>query len=48
VVAVNKWDAIDAEKRKDVKSDLERKLQFLDFAEFQTISARMGTGIERC
>jgi len=47
VVAVNKWDAIDAEKRKDVKSDLERKLQFLDFAEFQTISARMGTGIEK-
>ena len=46
VVAVNKWDAIDSEKRKDVKSDLERKLQFLDFAEFQTISARMGTGIE--
>jgi GTP-binding protein len=46
VVAVNKWDAIDAEKRKDVKSDLERKLQFLDFADFQTISARMGTGIE--
>jgi GTP-binding protein len=46
VVAVNKWDAIDAEKRKDVKSDLERKLQFLDFADFQAISARMGTGIE--
>ena len=46
VVAVNKWDAIDAEKRKDVKSDLERKLQFLDFADFQTISARMGTGIK--
>ena len=46
VVAVNKWDAIDSEKRKDVKSDLERKLQFLDFADFQTISARMGTGIE--
>ena len=45
VVAVNKWDAIDSEQRKDVKSDLERKLQFLDFAEFQTISARMGTGI---
>jgi GTP-binding protein len=46
VVAVNKWDAIDAEKRKDVKSDLERKLQFLDFADFPTISARMGTGIK--
>jgi GTP-binding protein len=47
VVAVNKWDAIDADKRKDVKSDLERKLQFLDFAEFQQISARMGTGIKQ-
>ena len=46
VVAVNKWDAIDAQKRKDVKSDLERKLQFLDFADFETISARMGTGID--
>jgi GTP-binding protein len=47
VVAVNKWDAIDAEKRKDVKTDLERKLQFLDFADFRTISARMGAGIEQ-
>jgi GTP-binding protein len=46
VVAVNKWDAIDADKRKDVKSELERKLQFLEFADFQTISARMGAGIE--
>ena len=46
VVAVNKWDAIDTEKRKDVKSDLERKLQFLDFAEFHNISARHGTGIK--
>src|SRR6185295_18440320 len=30
VVAVNKWDAIDSVKRKDVKNDLERKLQFLE------------------
>ena len=45
-VAVNKWDAIDAEKRKDIKSDLERKLQFLSFADFQTISALKGTGIK--
>jgi GTP-binding protein len=47
VVAVNKWDAVDTEKRKDVKSDLERKLQFLDFAEFHNISARHGTGIKK-
>ena len=46
VVAINKWDAGDEDKRKDVKKDLERKLQFLDFAEFQHISARMGTGIK--
>ena len=46
VVAINKWDAVDEEKRKDVKKDMERKLQFLDFAEFQHISARMGTGIK--
>jgi len=46
VVAVNKWDAIDTDKREDVKSDLERKLQFLDFAAFHTLSARHGTGIK--
>jgi GTP-binding protein len=46
VVAINKVDAIDAEKRKEVKTDLERKLFFLDFAEFVPISARMGTGIK--
>src|SRR5207253_7607799 len=46
VVAVNKWDAVQSEGRKEVKSDLERKLRFLDFAEFHTISARMGTGIK--
>ncbi|HUL95039.1 MAG TPA: ribosome biogenesis GTPase Der [Usitatibacter sp.] len=46
VVAVNKWDAVDSVKRKEVKSELERKLQFLDFAEFVPISARMGTGIK--
>ncbi|HEX4331519.1 MAG TPA: ribosome biogenesis GTPase Der [Usitatibacter sp.] len=47
VVAVNKWDAVDSEKRKDVKNDLERKLQFLDFADFVPMSARMGTGIKQ-
>jgi GTPase len=46
VVAVNKWDAIDAEKRKDVQSELERKLQFLDFAAFAPISALKGTGVK--
>jgi GTP-binding protein len=46
-VAVNKWDAVDEVKRKEVKSGLERKLQFLDFAGFHTISARHGTGLKQ-
>jgi GTP-binding protein len=45
-VAVNKWDAVDADQRKTVKTDLERKLQFLEFAGFHTISALKGTGIK--
>jgi GTP-binding protein len=47
VVAVNKVDAIDSDKRKDIATDLERKLHFLDFAEFHSISARHGTGIKK-
>ncbi len=46
VVAINKWDAIDADKREEVKDTLERKLQFLDFASFTNISALKGTGIK--
>jgi GTP-binding protein len=46
VVAVNKWDAVPPDKREDVISDLERKLQFLDFADFARVSARHGTGIK--
>jgi GTP-binding protein len=46
VVAVNKWDAIDADKRKEVQDDLERKLAFLDFAPFVPISALKGSGIK--
>jgi len=46
VVAINKWDAIDADKREEVKSTLERKLQFLDFASFTNISALKGAGVK--
>ncbi len=45
-VAVNKWDAVDAQERKEAKTDLERKLSFLDFAEFVPISALKGTGLK--
>jgi len=45
VVGVNKWDGLPADKRDQVKMDLERKLNFLFFAKFHFISALKGSGI---
>ena len=45
VVAVNKWDGLAPEQRRQVQVDLERKLPFLDFAEQLHISALHGTGV---
>lgn len=45
VVAVNKWDALDASAREKLKSELDRKLYFLGFARTHHISALKGTGI---
>jgi GTP-binding protein len=45
VVAVNKWDAADAEQRTQAKRDLERKMGFMDFAAHHFISAREGKGV---
>ena len=45
VVGVNKWDGLPADKRDQVKMDLERKLNFLSFAKFHFISALKGSGI---
>ena len=42
VVAINKMDAIDKEKREEVQTDLERKLQFLEFA--ASSASRRDTG----
>jgi len=46
VVAVNKWDAVGAHERDQVRDGLERKLRFLDFARFASISALRGSGIK--
>ncbi len=40
VVAVNKWDGLDATARANVKRELDRKLGFLGFAAQHTISAQ--------
>ena len=45
VVAVNKWDAVPAGRRDDVKADLDRKAAFLAFARHHYISAREGRGV---
>lgn len=45
VIAVNKWDALDASQRERLKSELDRKLHFLDFARTHHISALKGTGL---
>jgi GTPase len=45
VVAVNKWDAADKDKRERMKSELAWKLGFLNFAQVHTISAKEGRGL---
>jgi GTP-binding protein len=45
VVAVNKWDGLQSDQRDQVKNDIDRKLDFLGFAEMKFISALKGTGI---
>ena len=45
VVAVNKWDAVPAARRDDVKRELDRKASFLAFARHHYVSARDGRGV---
>ena len=45
VVALNKWDGIDTDERDWIKSELHRRLQFIDYADIHFISALHGTGV---
>ncbi len=45
VIAVNKWDGLEKSERERVKAELERRLQFVDFAKLYFISALHGTGV---
>ncbi|MEX2961394.1 ribosome biogenesis GTPase Der [Microbulbifer sp. TYP-18] len=45
VVALNKWDGLEADHRDFVKAELERRLRFVDFADVHFISALHGTGV---
>ncbi len=45
VIALNKWDGLESDHKNWVKNELERRLQFIDFAVIHFISALHGTGV---
>lgn len=45
VLAVNKWDGLDNDIKERIKSELDRRLGFIDFARLHFISALHGTGV---
>lgn len=45
VIALNKWDGLEDSHKQYVKSELERRLRFVDFADIHFISALHGTGV---
>jgi GTP-binding protein len=45
VIAINKWDGMEAHERQTVKTDISRRLDFADFAKVHMISALHGTAV---
>ena len=45
VIVVNKWDGLDTDVKDRVKSELDRRLDFIDFARVHFISALHGSGV---
>ncbi len=45
VVAVNKWDGLEAEQKDKIRRELDRKLPYLQFAKIHFISALHGSGV---
>jgi GTP-binding protein len=45
ILVINKWDGLNDERRAWIKSEIERKLPFLDFAQHHYISALHGSGV---
>ncbi len=45
VLALNKWDGLEADHKAYVKNELERRLQFVDYADMHFISALHGTNV---
>ena len=45
IIAVNKWDGIPMDKREEIRTGLDLRLPFLDFAPVHFISALHGSGV---
>jgi GTP-binding protein len=45
LIAVNKWDGIPSDKREEIRTGLDLRLPFLEFAPVHFISALHGTGV---
>ncbi len=45
VVVINKWDGLSPNQRQDVKTEIERRLRFADFAKVHFVSALHGSGV---
>ena len=45
VIALNKWDGIESDERDWIRSELQRRLQFIDYADIHFISALHGSGV---
>lgn len=45
VIAINKWDGLSQQKKESIKSEIDRRLGFVDFARIHFISALHGTGV---
>lgn len=45
VIVVNKWDGLNQDIKDQVKSELDRRLDFIDFARIHFISALHGSGV---
>lgn len=45
IIAVNKWDGLQKDEKDSVKSEIDRRFQFLDFVKYHYISALHGSGV---
>lgn len=45
VIAINKWDGMTGEEKEKVRTDISRRLEFVEYADLHFISAKHGTNV---